>query len=323
MNPIFQAIFTRFALSDRKGKVDEDGIIREIDLMKKRSLQFIKEFLLIAAGFLLAGFGLKGFLLPNSFIDGGVTGISLLVAEVTSIPLSILLVVINLPFIILGYKQISRQFAVMSILAIVGLALVVYFIDYPVVTSDKLLVAAFGGFFLGAGIGLTVRGGGVLDGTEVLAIYLSKKTGLTIGDIILIFNIIIFAVGAYVLSIETALYAILTYYAAAKTVDFIIEGIEEYTGITIISDKSDRIRKLITEELGHGTTIYKGEKGYSPDGRELKPVDIIYTVVTRLEIARLQSEIDRIDPSAFIIKNNIKDTKGGMIKRLNLGKMKY
>ncbi len=320
MNPIFQSIFTRFALSDKKGKVDEDSIIREIDSIKKRTLQFIKEFLLITVGFLLAGFGLKGFLLPNSFIDGGVTGISLLVAEVTSIPLSILLVLINLPFIILGYKQISRQFAVMSILAIVGLALVVYFIEYPVVTSDKLLVAAFGGFFLGAGIGLTVRGGGVLDGTEVLAIYLSKKTGLTIGDIILIFNIIIFSVGAYVLSIETALYAILTYYAAAKTVDFIIEGIEEYTGITIISDKSERIRKLITEDLGHGTTIYKGEKGYSPDGKELKPVDIIYTVVTRLEIARLQSEIDRIDPSAFIIKNNIKDTKGGMIKRLKIGR---
>lgn len=320
MNPIFQSIFTRFALSDKKGKVDEDSIIREMDMMKKRFLQYFKEFVLITAGFLLAGFGLKGFLLPNSFIDGGVTGISLLVAEVTGITLSILLIVINLPFIILGYKQISPQFAVKSIFAIVGLAFVVYFLDYPVVTSDKLLVSAFGGFFLGAGIGLAVRGGGVLDGTEVLAIYLSKKTRLSIGDIILIFNIIIFFVGAYVLSIETALYAILTYYAAAKTVDFIIEGIEEYTGITIISDKSNRIRKLITEELGHGTTIYKGEKGYSPDGRELKPVDIIYTVVTRLEISRLQSEIDHIDPSAFIIKNNIKDTKGGMIKRLNLGK---
>ncbi len=322
MNPIFQTIFTRFALSDKKGKVDEDGIIREIDLMKLKLIQFLKEFLLLTAGFLLAGFGLKGFLLPNSFIDGGVTGISLLITEISGISLSVLLLIINLPFIILGYKQISGQFAIKSMLAIIGLALAVYFIQYPVVTSDKLLVAAFGGFFLGAGIGLTVRGGGVLDGTEVLAIYLSKKTGLTIGDIILIFNIVIFSAGAYVLSIETALYAILTYYAAAKTVDFIIEGIEEYTGITIISDKSERIRKMITEDLGHGTTIYKGEKGYSPDGSELKPVDIIYTVVTRLEIARLQNEIDRIDPSAFIIKNNIKDTKGGMIKRLNSGKMK-
>ena len=320
MNPIFQTIFTRFALSDKKTRVDEDSIIREIDLMKLKLIQFFKEFVLITAGFLLAGFGLKGFLLPNSFIDGGVTGISLLVAEVSGVTLSVLLVIINLPFIIIGYKQISKQFAVKSILAIIGLALVVYFIDYPVVTSDKLLVAAFGGFFLGAGIGLTVRGGGVLDGTEVLAIYLSKKSGQTIGDIILIFNVIIFSVGAYVLSVEVALYAILTYYAAAKTVDFIIEGIEEYTGITIISDKSEKIRRMVTEELGHGATIYKGEKGFSPDGKELKSVDILYTVVTRLEIARLQNEIDRIDQSAFIIKNNIKDTKGGMIKRLKLGK---
>ena len=321
MNPIFQIIFTRFTAGNKKTAVDEDRIIKEIDMIKMKIIVFFKEFTLITGGFLLAGFGLKGFLLPNKFIDGGVTGISLLVAEVSGVALSVLLIIINLPFIILGFKQISRQFAVKSILAIIGLALAVYFIEYPLVTSDKLLVAAFGGFFLGAGIGLTVRGGGVLDGTEVLAIYLSKKTGLTIGDIILIFNVIIFSVGAYVLSVETALYAILTYYAAAKTVDFIIEGIEEYTGITIISDKSESIRKMITEELGHGATVYKGEKGFSPEGKELKPVDILYTVVTRLEIARLQNAIDRIDPAAFIIKNNIKDTKGGMIKRLKRGKI--
>lgn len=319
MNPIFQILIPLFKSKNHPG-INEDDVIREIDEMKSKWIHLLKESALIIIGFMLAGFGLKGFLLPNSFIDGGVTGISLIITEVTGFTLSILLIIINLPFIFLGYKQISTQFAVKSILAIIGLALAVYFIDYPIVTSDKLLVAAFGGFFLGAGIGLTVRGGGVLDGTEVLAIYLSKKTGLTIGDIILIFNVIIFSVGAYFLSIEIALYAILTYYAAAKTVDFIIEGIEEYTGITIISDKSERIRKVITEKLGHGATIYKGEKGFSPDGNELKPVDILYTVVTRLEIARLQSEIDRIDPSAFIIKNNIKDTKGGMIKRLKLGR---
>ncbi len=322
MSPFYKSILGRFVpknLRINKTSSDKESFQREINTVKIKTIQFFKESVLIITGFLLAGFGLKGFLLPNKFIDGGVTGISLLVAEVTGIALSVLLIVINLPFILIGFKQISRQFAVKSILAIIGLALAVYFIDYPVVTSDKLLVAAFGGFFLGAGIGLTVRGGGVLDGTEVLAIYLSKKTGLTIGDIILIFNVIIFSVGAYVLSVETALYAILTYYAAAKTVDFIIEGLEEYTGITIISDKSEEIRKMITEELGHGATIYKGEKGFSPVGEELKPVNIIYTVITRLEMARLQSEIDRIDPAAFIIKSNIKDTKGGMIKRLKIG----
>lgn len=292
--------------------------MKEFNSIKIKSVHFIKGFFLITLGFLSAGFGLKGFLLPNTFIDGGVTGISLLVTEVTGFPLSFLLVIINVPFILLGYKQLSPQLAVKSILAIIGLALVVHFINYPVVTSDKLLVAAFGGFFLGTGIGLAVRGGGVLDGTEILAIYLSKKSGLTIGDIILIFNILIFSAGAYILSVEVALYAILTYFAAAKTVDFIIMGIEEYTGITIISDKSELMRKMITEKLGHGVTIYKGEKGYSPDGNELKPVDVIYTVITRLEIPRLQNEIDNLDSSAFIVMTSIKDTKGGMIKRWKL-----
>ena len=190
---------------------------------------FVRDAFLILLGIASAGFGLKGFLIPNSFIDGGVTGISLLTEQVTGISLLILLVIINLPFIIVGYSQISRAFAIKSIAAIVGLAFAVYFIPYPVITTDKLLIAIFGGFFLGLGIGLSMRGGAVIDGTEVLAVSLSKRTGLTIGDIILIFNTIIFMFGAYILSVEIALYAILTYLAASRTVDFIIEGVEEYT----------------------------------------------------------------------------------------------
>jgi len=277
--------------------------------------QFLKSFLLISFGILLAGFGLKGFLLPNSFVDGGVTGISLLVAELTGYPLSILLIIINLPFFIMGYMQIGKQFALKCILAIIGLALVVYFVQYPVVTNDKLLIAIFGGIFLGGGIGLSVRGGAVLDGTEVLAIYLSKKIGLTIGDVILIFNLIIFSFAAYIMNIETALYAILTYFAASKAVDFVIEGIEEYTGITIISDENENIRIMLIEKLGHGVTVYSGKKGFTKSGDALKGTNIIYTVITRLEIAKLQNEIEKIDPNAFIIMNSVKDTKGGMIKR--------
>jgi uncharacterized membrane-anchored protein YitT (DUF2179 family) len=200
----------------------------------------------------------------------------------------------------------------------VGLALVVHFIPYPLITSDKLLIAVFGGFFLGAGIGMAIRGGAVIDGTEVLAIYLSKKTGLTIGDIILVFNVVIFLVGAYILSIEVALYAMLTYMAAAKTVDFVIEGVEEYTGITIISDESEKVRLMITEQLGRGVTIYSGKGGFGKKGERLKEIDIIFTVVTRLEIARLKTEIEKIDPNAFIIMNSVKDTKGGMIKKRSL-----
>lgn len=295
-------------------------ISSKVEIIKFNITHIFREIFFIVIGIVSAGFGLKGFLIPNSFIDGGAMGISLLTAEITGVSLSILIVAINLPFIILGSSQIGKQFAIKSILAILGLALVVHFIPYPVVTTDKLLIAVFGGFFLGAGIGMAIRGGAVIDGTEVVAIYLSKKTGLTIGDIILIINILIFSFAGYILSVEIALYAILTYMAASKTVDFVIEGIEEYTGITIISDNSEEVRLMITEKLGRGVTVYSGKGGYGKRGENLKQIDIIYIVITRLEIARLRTEIDKIDPDAFIIMNSIKDTKGGMIKKRPLEK---
>ncbi len=284
----------------------------ELRILFKR--ETINSFLILL-GILSAGFGLKSFLLPNSFIDGGVTGISLLASAITDISLPIFIIVLNIPFIILGYTQVGKNFVIKTSLAIIGLAVCVAFVQYPVLTQDKLLVAVFGGFFLGAGIGLAVRGGCVLDGTEVMALYLSKKTGLTIGDIILIFNIVIFGFAAWFLTIETALYSILIYLAASKTVDFIIEGVEEYTGVTIISAHSNEIRIMITETLGRGVTVYKGTRGYGKTGHKLGEIDIIYTVITRLEIARLTSEMEKIDPQAFIVMNSIKDTRGGMIKK--------
>ncbi len=318
MNPFFQQIIIE-KLKRKHLKNDEEAddklLSKELNLLKVQLYHFFSDTFFIILGIISAGFGLKGFLLPSSFIDGGVTGISLLATEVTGISLSILIVLINLPFLILGFSQIGKHFAFKSILAIIGLALVVHFIPYPIITTDKLLVAVFGGFFLGAGIGLAIRGGAVLDGTEVLAIYLSKKLGLTIGDIILIFNILIFSVGGYILSIEIALYAILTYLAASKTIDFIIEGVEEYTGVTIISDHSEKIRLMITGKLGRGVTIYQGKGGFGKHGKNLIERDIIFTVITRLEIARIKTEIDKIDTEAFIIMHSIKDTKGGIIKK--------
>ncbi len=309
---------------NRKQKVHESDQTRtqsKYELAKKfRHLKIsirrltIDGFLL-ALGVLSAGFGLRGFLLPNNFIDGGAVGISLLLAKVLGISFSILLVLVNIPFIVLGYWAISKEFAFKTAAAITTLALVVAFFPYPQITADKLLVAVFGGFFLGSGIGLAVRGGGVIDGTEVLAINLSRKLGLTIGDIILILNIIIFSFAAWLLSIETALYSILTYLSAAKTVDFIIEGIEEYTGITIISIKYDEIKTMIIEKMGRGLTIYKGERGFGKSGHRNHEIKIIYTVLTRLEVSRLKTEIEKIDPEAFVIMNSIKDTKGGMIKK--------
>jgi len=280
-------------------------------------------FLLIILGAFLAGFGLKGFLLPNSFIDGGVMGISLLVGEITGFSLSILIVAINIPFLLLAISSLGWWYVTKSLLAIAGLALLVYLFPYPIITDDKLLIAVFGGFFLGSGIGLAIRGGAVLDGSELLAIFLTKKLGLTIGDIILMFNIIIFSFGAYILSVEVALYAILTYLSASRTVDFVVEGIEEYTSVNIISSQSEDIRKMITMKMGRGVTIYAGKGGYGEKREDLKRVDIIFTVITRLEISRLKSEINKIDPEAFIVMNKIGDIKGGIVKRKPIGIHKH
>lgn len=274
----------------------------------------IKDFILITLGIFSAAFGFKGFLLTNHFIDGGATGISLLISAVYSIPLYILLIGINIPFIILGYSIIGKAFAIKTTLAILGLAFVVATVTFPDVTKDNLLVAVFGGFFLGAGIGLSVRGGAVIDGTEVLAIYLSRKFGTTIGDIIIVINVIIFSFAAYLLSIEIALYSMITYLVASKTLDFIIEGIEEYTGVTIISAESDAIKVMLIETLGHGVTIYKGESGFGKQG-EVNNINILYTVVTRLELNRLRYELEKIDSKAFIVMSSIRDTKGGMVKK--------
>lgn len=276
-----------------------------------------KSFVLIGIGIASAAFGLESFLVPNGYIDGGVTGISLLVKYVfKQFPLSILLVLFNLPFIILGFKQISKEFALKSILAITGLALTIQFIHFPLLTEDSLLIASFGGLFLGVGIGFAMRGGGVIDGTEVLAIYLSRNSRLSIGDIILIFNIVIFLAGAYLISVEVALYAILTYFIASKAVNYIIEGIEEYTGVTIISDQSEEIREMLVHDLGHGVTLYPAKKGFTKRGEEAThSIDVVYTVVTRLEISKLEDRVVSIDPKAFIIMNSVKDTLGGMIKK--------
>ncbi|QIE58083.1 YitT family protein [Rasiella rasia] len=284
---------------------------RELIIAWKRNF---KNLLLITVGIFSASFGFKGFLLTNDFIDGGATGISLLLAAITEIPLYVLIIGVNLPFILLGYKIMGKRFAIKTALAIVGLALCVAIVPFPNVTNDDLLVAVFGGFFLGAGIGLSIRGGAVIDGTEILAIYLSRRFSTTIGDIIILINIVIFSFAAYLLSIEIALYSMITYIAASKTLDFVIEGIEEYIGVTIISSQSNRIREMILDKLGRGVTIYKGQGGYIKDGAA-RDLDIIYTVITRLELNKLNTEIEKIESNTFMVMNSIKDIRGGMIKK--------
>jgi uncharacterized membrane-anchored protein YitT (DUF2179 family) len=289
--------------------------LNAVRIRKIRIERMIKDTIFISLGVLSAVFGLKGFLLPNNFLDGGVTGISLLVNFITHINLSYLVVIINLPFIIIAYTQISKGFALKTLVAIGALALCLSLITFPLITNDKLLIAFFGGFFLGAGIGLSIRGGCVIDGTEVLAIYTSRKTTLSVGDFILGLNIIIFSVAAYLLQIETALYAILTYLVASKTVDFIVNGIEEYISVMVISEKSDEVRDAIINKMGRGVTILKGKSGYGKTGHRLKEMDIIYSVITRLELQKLKMEIAKIDDEAFIVESSVNAIKGGMIKK--------
>jgi len=282
---------------------------------RRTTLQLFKDAALIMIGILSAGFALKSFLLPNLLLDGGATGISILLTRVTGIPLSYVIVVVNLPFVYIGMKQLGYQFMLKMILGIIGLALCLAFIQYPSLTKDKLLVAVFGGFFLGAGIGFAIRGGGVLDGTEVLAIYLSRKLSISIGDVIMVINILIFGSAMYLLGIEAALYSMLTYLSAARTVDFMIEGVEEYTGVTIISHKNLEIGNMISEKLGRGMTVYRGAGGFGKHGYVKSDINILFTVITRLEIARLKAEIALIDEEAFVVMSSIKDTRGGMVKK--------
>lgn len=281
-------------------------------LILKRNL---RDFAFICVGVTLASIGLKGFLFPNNFLDGGAMGVSLLLRILTGINLSVLIVLVNLPFILLGAKQISVPFAIKSSLAIFALAILVHIIQIPTITEDKLLIAVFGGFFLGAGIGFSIRGGAVIDGTEVLAISISRKSSLTVGDFISVFNVLLFILAATIVSVETALYSMLTYFSASKTVDFIINGIEEYIGVMIISDDSEEIKEMIASKLERGVTVFRSDGGYGTKGNAMPDRKILFCVVTRLEVSKVLLEVDKIDRKAFVIQYPIKDTKGGMIKK--------
>lgn len=280
----------------------------------KRFIREAVKIVLIILGIFSMGLGVKGFLLSSHFIDGGVTGVSMLLANVLGWPLSILILVINLPFIALGYKQIGKEFAIKSALTIAGLSLCLAFVKFPDVTPDKLLTAVFGGFFIGAGIGLAIRGGAVLDGTEIAALLVSKGSHLLkVGDVILILNIFIFAAAAFFLGIEPALYSMLTYFAASKTIDFLLHGLEEYTAVIIISERNDEIRQAIIMTLSRGVTVFKGRGGMS-DAEQ----DILFCVVTRLEIGRVKTVAVEIDPTAFIVVHPLADVDGGVIKKTAL-----
>ena len=281
---------------------------------KQKILKNIKSLLLITIGVMSASFGLESFLIPNNFIDGGVTGISMLMVYITGWPLYFWIIIINLPFIIWGGIKINIRFAILSIIAIGMLAFSIAFFHFPLITSDTLLIAIFGGFFLGMGIGFAVRGSSVIDGTEVLALSISKRSFLSIGDTILILNVIIFSVAGYLLGIETALYSLLTYFVASKTVDFVIHGIEEYYGLTIVSDKHRLIKELLTNDLNKSVTMYNARGGrakYDDDN-----IEVVFVIVTRLEVNRIIRKVLEADSNAFIAEHIMGEVHGGIVKKM-------
>lgn len=257
-----------------------------------------------------AGMGLKGFLYTSKFIDGGMTGVSMLINKTTGLSLSLCLILVNLPFITLAYTVLGILFAIRSAAAIAGLSIALAVVPFPEVTSDYVLTAVFGGMFLGTGIGFAIRGGAVLDGTEIAALLISKRNHLIrVGTVIFGFNVILFLTTIALLGVEPALYSILTYLSAAKTLDFVLYGVEEYTAITIISQKSADIRKSITGTLNRGVTVLKGYSGV----REVAQ-DVLYCVVTRIEVGGVREIVQQNDPKAFVTIHPLSDAQGGTLK---------
>lgn len=307
-----------------EGELAEESEIHTETAAESRRLKrlavknYVRDFLLVCAGITCATFGLKGFLLPEGLLDGGATGISLLINRLTNIDISLLIPVVNLPLVYIGWRQVSKGFAIKTALAIGAFAFFLHFVEIRELTHDRLLIAVFGGFFLGAGIGLAMRGGCVIDGTEVLAVWVTRHLPLSVGDFISIFNILLFATAVFLVNLETALYSMLTYFSASKTIDFIISGIEEYIGVTIVSEKAEEIKESIVRNLGRAVTVYKGEGGFGKRGMVTEERKILFCVVTRLEVQKLTVEIAKIDPEAFVVQHTINDTKGGMIKKRSL-----
>jgi uncharacterized membrane-anchored protein YitT (DUF2179 family) len=267
-------------------------------------------------GVVLAGIALKGFMIPNHFLDGGVTGISIILHEAFHINMSVLLLVINLPFVYIGFKKLGTTFAIQSLIAILLLSVFLIYADVPKVTDDKILISVFGGFLIGLGTGLVIKAGGIIDGLEVVADYTQKKYGFTTSEIILLINSALFLSAAAYFGIESAMYSILTYFTATKTVDYVVDGFEEYTALTVISKDHDKVKSIIVNDFGKAISVYKGERGYLPGSFAVKAdCDIVMTVVTRLELHRLKNALAEADPTAFFYVQSIREVKGGLVKK--------
>lgn len=280
-----------------------------INLNKERSkiLRVINKFILLFAGSIIAAVGLEIFLVPNNIIDGGIVGISIISSRLLDIPIGIFTFVLNIPFLFIGYKQIGKTFVISSLFSITVFSAFTLIL-HPIsgLTNDVLLAAVFGGIILGSGVGLILRYGGSLDGTEIIAIILSKNSMLSVGQIVMCFNILIFSSAALILGWDRALYSMLAYFVAHKAIDIVVEGFDEAKAVTIICDNGDEIADAISARLGRGVTFMEGYGGFSKEKKT-----ILYSVVTRLEISKMRSIINDFDPNAFVTINDVADVMHG------------
>jgi uncharacterized membrane-anchored protein YitT (DUF2179 family) len=285
------------------------------DRIEWQSVWNLKNLLHLALGTGLAVLAMKGFMIPNRFMDGGITGISILLHEIFHINISFLVIILNVVFIYLGYIRIGKTFAVQTTIAVALLSLGLLFVEITPITHDKLLIAIFGGILIGTGVGLVIRGGGVIDGAEVIAVFTKRRTGFSNSEIIMLFNTIIFAIAAFQFGIETAMYSIITYFTATRATDYVVDGIEEFTALNIISTQPEEVKSFLVNELGKGITVYKGERGYLPGSFDIKTdCEIVVTIVTRLEIKQIEEALMKIDPKAFVFVQSIKEATGGILK---------
>lgn len=278
---------------------------------KKSAWKTLKNYIFLFLGAVFVSVGLEIFLVPNNIIDGGIIGISIITSRLTELPLGMFIFVLNLPFLIIGYKQIGKTFVWSTLFSVTVLAIGVTILHpVPVITEDVLLASVFGGITLGIGVGLIIRYGGSLDGTEIVAIILDKRTGFSIGEIVMFFNIFILSSAGLVFGWDKAMYSLIAYFIAFKVIDVTVEGLEESKAVIVISDQPDEIAEVLLARLGRGVTILDGKGAYTGSVK-----GFLYCVITRLEIAKLKSIIEEIDPSAFVTISDVHEVMGGRFKK--------
>ncbi|MGG4395198.1 YitT family protein [Paenibacillus thiaminolyticus] len=281
---------------------------------KRNMLDLIKRVVFITIGAILMGVALEMFLVPNDIIDGGIAGISIILSKTTSLKLGLFLFLLNVPFLMLGYKQIGKTFAFSTLYGIAVMSLTTAMLHHvEAFTNEKLLAVMFGGIMLGAGVGLVIRFGGSLDGTEIVSILVSKKINVPVGQLIMIINVFIFIVAGFVFGWDSAMYSIFTYYIAFKMIDIVVEGLNESKSVTIISSEYDEISQAIIDRLGRNTTFIYAKGGYMREDTQM-----IYCVLTRLEVAKLKAIVQDIDPKAFIAIETVSDVLGGNFSKANI-----